>query len=191
MLDIAFHQNVRVTVVIVSDVLDSDHRPIVSKSFITLQIKIFRIWLKNLQTGSDFKVLPLIFCPLVSKLTRGYKLKTARYFTASIASSYGLATSKVTLSDLNSDLPALDRLLKHKQRLRKLWHETWYSPCKTAVNRVTKTNEKDDSEEGTSTVRNKSEKLWGYTSSYLADWEIPYEEGCTKDSKRYFLLFRP
>jgi hypothetical protein len=28
------------------------------------------------------------------------------------------------LSDMNSDLPGLDRLLKHKQRLRKLWHET-------------------------------------------------------------------
>jgi hypothetical protein len=40
---------------------------------------------------------------------------------------------------MNSDLPSLDRLLKHKQWLRKLWHETRDSACKTAVNCVVKT----------------------------------------------------
>jgi hypothetical protein len=62
-----------------------------------------------------------------------------RDFTACIASAYGLSTFKVTLSDLNSDLPGLDRLLKYKQRLRKLWHETRDPACKTAINWVTKT----------------------------------------------------
>jgi hypothetical protein len=59
-------------------------------------------------------------------------------FTASIASAYRLSTSKVTLSDINNDIPGLDRLLKHKQRLRKLWQETRNPACKTAVNWVTK-----------------------------------------------------
>jgi hypothetical protein len=50
--------------------------------------------------------------------------KAARDFTAPIVSACRLQTRKVSLSDLNSDLPGLDRLLKYKQRLRKLWHET-------------------------------------------------------------------
>jgi hypothetical protein len=64
--------------------------------------------------------------------------KAARDFTASTASAYRLSTNKVTLSDINNDIPGLDHLLKHKQRLRKLWQETRDSACKTAVNRVTK-----------------------------------------------------
>jgi hypothetical protein len=65
--------------------------------------------------------------------------KAAREFAASTASAYRLSTCKITVSDLNSDLPGLDRLLKHKQKLRKLWHETRDPACKTAVNWVTKT----------------------------------------------------
>jgi hypothetical protein len=65
--------------------------------------------------------------------------KAARDFTASIASAYRLAPSKVTLSDLNKELTGLDLLLKHKQRLRKLWHETRDPTCKTAQKQVTKT----------------------------------------------------
>jgi hypothetical protein len=44
----------------------------------------------------------------------------------------------ITLLDLNNDLPGLDRLLKHKQRLRKLWQETRDPACKTALNWVSK-----------------------------------------------------
>jgi hypothetical protein len=64
--------------------------------------------------------------------------KAAREFTDSIASTYRLATSKVTLLDINNNIPGLDQLLKHKQRLRKLWEETSHPACKTAVNWVTK-----------------------------------------------------
>jgi hypothetical protein len=60
--------------------------------------------------------------------------KAARDFTASIASAYRLSTSKITLLDLNNDIPGLDRLLKHKQRLRKLLQETRDPACKTAEN---------------------------------------------------------
>jgi hypothetical protein len=64
--------------------------------------------------------------------------KAARDFTASIASAYKLSKSNVTLPDINNDFPGLDRLLKHKQRLRKLWQETREPACKTAVNWITK-----------------------------------------------------
>jgi hypothetical protein len=64
--------------------------------------------------------------------------EAAHDFTASIASTYMLSTSKFTLSDLDDDLPGLDSLLKHKQRLRKLWHETRDPACETAVDWVAK-----------------------------------------------------
>jgi hypothetical protein len=48
-----------------------------------------------------------------------------------------LSTSKIKISELYTDLPGLDRLLKQKQRLRKLWQETRDPACKTAVNWVT------------------------------------------------------
>jgi hypothetical protein len=62
--------------------------------------------------------------------------KAARDFTAS---AYGLSTSKVTLSDLNNDLPGLYRLLKHKQKLQKWRHETRDLARKTAVSWFAKT----------------------------------------------------
>jgi hypothetical protein len=86
---ILVHQNIRVSDVIVFDILDSDHLPIV---FYILDHVKFR----------------------------------------------NLSTSKVTLSDINNDIPELDRLLKHKENLRKLWQETRDLACKAAVNRATK-----------------------------------------------------
>jgi hypothetical protein len=44
--------------------------------------------------------------------------KAVRDFTASIASACRLSTSKITLFSINNDLPGLDRLLKHKQKLK-------------------------------------------------------------------------
>jgi hypothetical protein len=64
--------------------------------------------------------------------------KAARHFTASFSSACRLSMCKITLLDLNNDLPGLDRLLKNKQRLRKLWQETRDAAFKTAVNWVSK-----------------------------------------------------
>jgi hypothetical protein len=47
-----------------------------------------------------------------------------------------LSTSKVKISEVNPELPGLDRLLKQKHRLWKLWQETRDPACKTAVNWV-------------------------------------------------------
>jgi hypothetical protein len=63
----------------------------------------------------------------------------ARDFAASIASAYRLSTKTTTISDRNRGSSSLERLDKHKQRLRKLWQETRDPACKTAVNWVTKT----------------------------------------------------
>jgi hypothetical protein len=66
--------------------------------------------------------------------------KVALECMASIASVYRLSTSKVKLSELNSDIPGLDKLLKHKNKLRKLWQEKSMDPmCKKAFNWTSKT----------------------------------------------------
>jgi hypothetical protein len=66
--------------------------------------------------------------------------KAASAFIASIASAYRLSTSKITLSELNNDLPGLDRLIKYTKRMRKLWQETRDPGCKKAVNWVSKSD---------------------------------------------------
>jgi hypothetical protein len=65
--------------------------------------------------------------------------KAASPFAASIASAYRLSTKTTTNSVRNSVSSSLERLLKHKQGLRKLWQETRDLACKTAVTCVTKT----------------------------------------------------
>jgi hypothetical protein len=55
--------------------------------------------------------------------------KAARDFTAYIASAYRLLTRKITLSDLNNELPGLESLLEHKRILRKLWQVTRDPAC--------------------------------------------------------------
>jgi hypothetical protein len=59
--------------------------------------------------------------------------KAACDFTASKASVYRPSTGKITLSDLNNDLPGLENLLKHKWRLRTLWQVTLEHACKKMV----------------------------------------------------------
>jgi hypothetical protein len=63
----------------------------------------------------------------------------ARDFAASIASAYWLSTKTTTISDRNRGSSSPERLLIHRQRLRKLWQETRDPACKTAVNWVTET----------------------------------------------------
>jgi len=48
-------------------------------------------------------------------------------------------TCELTLSDLKNALSGLAHFLQLKQRVQKLWHETWDPACKMALNSVTKT----------------------------------------------------
>jgi hypothetical protein len=57
--------------------------------------------------------------------------KAACNFTASTASTYQMSTTKLTLSELNNDVPGLDNLLRSK-RIRKMWQETRDPACKQA-----------------------------------------------------------
>jgi hypothetical protein len=54
-MDIVVHKNIRLSDVIVSDILDSDHLPICSTSSITLEQNTIRNHLKNLKIVSGLK----------------------------------------------------------------------------------------------------------------------------------------
>jgi hypothetical protein len=58
----------------------------------------------------------------------------------------------ITLSDLNNDIPGLDRLLRYKKKIRTLWQETKDPECKMAVNWV--------SEAITRMIRKKALERW-------------------------------
>jgi hypothetical protein len=49
--------------------------------------------------------------------------KVARGVAAPLASAYRLSTRNTTIFDRRCEIPALNYLLKHKKKLRKLWQE--------------------------------------------------------------------
>jgi hypothetical protein len=101
-LDIVVHKNVRLSEVIVSDILDSDHLPILFHSMDYIRtrklsdpVDKFRDW-ERFQSLASESILSRI------QINSGEEAdKAARDFTASIVSAYKLATSKITLSDIN------------------------------------------------------------------------------------------
>jgi hypothetical protein len=137
-LDIVLH-NVWLSEVIVSDILDSGHLPIV---FHLLDHIRTRNLSDTVDKYTDWERFQNLVYELISyriQINSGAADKAARDLTASIASVYRPLTSKIILSYLNKDLPGLESLLNLKRGLRKLWQVTRDSACKTAVNWVTKT----------------------------------------------------
>jgi hypothetical protein len=138
-LDIVVYQNIRVSDVISSDSLDSGHLPIVFHLLDHVKIRNLSEPIEKFTDWERFQSLAAEpISPRIEINSEVEADKVARDFIASIASAYSLSTSKVTLLDINKYIPGLDRLLKHKQGLRKLWQETRDPACKTAVNWVTK-----------------------------------------------------
>jgi hypothetical protein len=119
------HQNIRVSQVTLSDILDSDHLPVVFHILDHVKIKNFS---EHIEKCTDWNLFQSLASELISpklEINSGVQAdKAARDFTASVASVYRLSTRKIILSDINDDLPGRDRLLKHKQKLRKMWQET-------------------------------------------------------------------
>jgi hypothetical protein len=124
-LDIVVHQNIRISDVIVSDILDSDYLPIIFHILDHVKIRKLSDPLEKFTDWNRYQSLASELISPKVEIKSGVEAdKAAREFSAFIASAYRLSTSKITLLDLNSDLPCLDRLLRHEQRLRKLWQET-------------------------------------------------------------------
>jgi hypothetical protein len=114
-LDIVVHKNIRVSNVFVSDILDSDHLPIV---FHILDHVRIRNLSEPIEKFTDWDRFQSVASELISpqvQINSGVEAdKAARDFRTSVASAYRLSTNKVTLSDINNDLPGLDHLLKYK-----------------------------------------------------------------------------
>jgi hypothetical protein len=142
-LDIVVHQNIRVSEVIVSDILDSYHLSIIF--YIPDHVKIKNLS-ESIEKFTDWDRIQSFAYELISlKVESNSRVeadKAARDFTITIASADRLSTSKITLLDMNNNRPGIDRLLKYKQKLRKMWQETREPACKTAVNWVTLTPSK-------------------------------------------------
>jgi hypothetical protein len=123
--------------VIVSHILNSDHLPIIFHIRDHFKIRNLSDPIEKFTDWDRFQSLASeLISPKIQIKSVLEADKAARAFSASIASAYMLSTSKITLRELNNDLPGLDRLLRHKQRLRKLWQETRETACKAAVNWV-------------------------------------------------------
>jgi hypothetical protein len=138
-LNIVVHQNIRVSDVILSEILESYHLPIVIHILDHVKIWNFSEPIEKFTAWNRFQSLASELISIKIEINSEVEAeKAAREFTAHIASAYSLSTSKITLLHINNDLPGLDRLLKHKQWVRTFWQETRYPACKTAVNWVMK-----------------------------------------------------
>jgi hypothetical protein len=119
--------------------LDSEYSPIIFHIIGHLVSKQILEPIEKFRDLEQFQSLASnLVSPAIEINSRPEPDKVARCFTASIASDYSLSTTKVTISDLNNDLPGRDRLLKHKKKLTKLGQETGTAACKMAINWVGK-----------------------------------------------------
>jgi hypothetical protein len=138
-LHIVVYKNIRLSNVIVSDILDSGCLQIIFHILDHVRTKNGSTPLEKFTDWERFQSLTSLLISPRIEINSGVETdKVARSFTAFIVSAFCLSTSKITLTDLNSYLPGLDRLLKYKKRMRKLLQETRNPGCKTAVNRFSK-----------------------------------------------------
>jgi hypothetical protein len=109
-LDIVVHKNIRVSNVIISDISDSDHLRIVFYILDHVKIKNISEPIEKFTHWNRFQSLASELITPKIEIKSGVEAdKAARDFTASVASASRLSTSKATLSDINNDLPGLDR----------------------------------------------------------------------------------
>jgi hypothetical protein len=125
---------------IISDILDSAHIPVLFHTLDHVKIRNISEPVDKFLDWDRFQRLASELIPPRIEINSGIEAdKAVRDFKSSVTSAYRrLLTSKVTLSDLNNDLPGLNRLLKQEQRPRKIWNETRDPACKTVVNWATK-----------------------------------------------------
>jgi hypothetical protein len=87
--------------VIVSDILESDHLPIVSHTLDHVKIRTLSEPIEKFTNWDRFQRLASeLISPQIEIKSEVEADKAAHDFTASIASAYRLPTSKVTLSDI-------------------------------------------------------------------------------------------
>jgi hypothetical protein len=140
MLDIVVHENVRLSEVIASEILDSDQLPIVFHLLDHLRTRNPSDLVDKITDWERFQSLAFELISPRIKINLGKDGdKAAGNFIGPITSAYSISTCKITLSDFHKQLPGLESLLKNKRRLRKLWQVTRDPASKMAVKWVVKT----------------------------------------------------
>jgi hypothetical protein len=120
-LYIVVHKNIGLSNVIVSGILDSDHLPIIFHIVDHVRTQNLSAPTEKFTDCDRFQRLASNLISPRIEINSGVEAgKAAHAFTALMALAYRLSTSKISFSDLNSDLPGLGRLLKFKKRMRKL-----------------------------------------------------------------------
>jgi hypothetical protein len=105
-LDIAVHQNIGVSDVIVSDILNSYNLPITFHILYHVKIRNLSDPIEKFTDWERFQDLASeLISPKIEITSEAEADKAARNFTASISSAYRLSTSKITHLDLNNDFP--------------------------------------------------------------------------------------
>jgi hypothetical protein len=116
------HRNVCLSDVTVSDVLESNHLPVflhILDNFITTDSSA------SVETRTDtkrFRFLASALNPVLIKTDNVEEDENAAVTFSLSSSAYNLSTRKLTLLDLNNELPSLDHLLRLKQKLWNLLH---------------------------------------------------------------------
>jgi endonuclease/exonuclease/phosphatase (EEP) superfamily protein YafD len=129
-LDLVFRKVVWLSEVRMLIIMDSDHLSIM---FCIMDYIKDREMLDPVEKFTDWERFQSLASVLVSPRMEINLCveadKAACDFTASIASAYRLSTKTTTISDNNRGSSSLERLRKHKQRLRKLCQETRDPAC--------------------------------------------------------------
>jgi hypothetical protein len=113
LLDTVVHKNGRLSDVVVSDILDSDHLPIIFHLLghirnrnLSGPVDKFTYWERFQSMATE------LISPRIEINSGAESDKAVRDFTASIASAYRLSTRKNTVSKFYEDLPGLKSLPK-------------------------------------------------------------------------------
>jgi hypothetical protein len=97
-----------VTHVIVFNIFDLDHLPIIFHILYHVKVRIFSDPIEKFTDWDRFQSLASeVISPKIEIKSEVEADKAAREFSASISSAHRLSTSKITLLDLNNDLTGL------------------------------------------------------------------------------------
>jgi hypothetical protein len=114
-LDMVIHNRIILPNILDSAIFVSDNILIILQILVHVRRKKFLELRKNWTDWKRFQSLTSNFISSRNEINSGVEAdKAACDFTASVASTYRLSTTRVTLSDLNNDLPGIDRLLNYK-----------------------------------------------------------------------------
>jgi hypothetical protein len=190
-LDIVVHKDVRLSEVRVLDIMNSDHLRIIFCILDHIKAREILDLVEKLTHWERFQsVTSALVSPRVEINSCIDADKAAPVFAACTASAYRLSTKTTTISDRKCSPSSLERLLKHKQRFRKLWQEIRDPACKMAVNWATRTIRRIAQNRALVWWETKMENCEVTPQNNMAYCKIPHKDWWTKDTNCNSWSFR-